>query len=164
VAWLPNVEHRPIPRIVHGWRSDVRYIVLHTTEGENLAATEAWFKSYLSRGVGSHLGVGRFGRRVQWADTNALVYHAAGANTHGIGIEQSGKASYSRARWLLRRRQLRATAKDIARCCKIHRLGEPSTTNVRRHSSFPQGGHVDPGKGYPLDKVLALARYYYHLI
>lgn len=159
--YLSGVEKRPIRQIVHGSRPNPKYIVLHTMESEDISGVESWFRDPRARGVGAHFGVGKRGRTVQWADTRSLVYHAAGANTYGIGVEQAGSASYSRARWLLRLGQRRAVAKLIARLCKHHGLGRPSRHNVRPHSDFPLGGHHDPGKGYPLDRVIALARIYY---
>lgn len=136
--------------------------MLHTTEGEKFSSVYNWFSSRQANGVGAHFFVGRYGRKIQMADSRAYVYHAAGGNMWGIGIEQAGKASYSRPRWLLRRRQRRSVAWLIAKICRKEGLGAPSRENVRRHSDFPAGGHSDPGRGYPLDKVLESARAFYH--
>lgn len=171
IKTLYGAKLRIIPRIQQGTRSSTKFVVIHDMETENIDGVENYFRTSSPDEVGAHIGIGKHGDTRQWAYLDQLVYHAAGANSESIGIEMSGYASYSSARWLLRVRQRRAVAKAVARLCYHHGLGLPTSgKNVKPHAAIPQGGHHDPGFGYlgspmyrgrPWRAMMKLARKYY---
>jgi N-acetyl-anhydromuramyl-L-alanine amidase AmpD len=154
-----------IPRIDHGPRhAHVQNIVVHDMEADNIDAVQHYFETTSPDAVGAHIGIGANGDVRQWADLDALVYHAKGDNTSGIGIELAGYAKQSRAKWISRRRQRVALAKALARLCHRYNLGIPTHTgkaNIKGHVDIPAGGHTDPGPNFPWDAVMKLARKYY---
>jgi hypothetical protein len=95
------------------------------------------------------------------------VYHAIGANSTHIGIEQVGFARWRLKDWLWagkkKRKQLQAVAELIAYICDQE--GIPIKRGVEHgismHSEHPEGGHTDPGKGYPIAYVVKQAKAHY---
>lgn len=159
---LYGVSVRLIPRIDHGTRPFTDFVVVHDMEADNLNAVERYFATSSPDAVGAHLGIGAHGEIREWADLDALVYHAAGGNSHGLGIELAGYAAQSRLKWISRRRQRIELAKAIARICHHYKLGIPTHgTNVLGHYQLPEGGHHDPGVNFPWDAVMKLSRKYY---
>lgn len=159
---LYGAELAIIPRIDHGADPAKRFIVVHDMESDNLLGVEGYFATTSPDEVGAHLGIGPYGRTRQWAYLDRLVYHAAGGNTGGIGIELCGYASQSRAKWIRRRAQRKALAKAIARICHGCNLGKPvHGVNVKGHVDIPAGGHHDPGPNFPWGATMKLARKYY---
>lgn len=152
-------------RIEHGERSGTRFITVHDMEADNIQAVRNYFATSSPDAVGAHLGIDKGVTRTpkvqQWADLDALVYHAKGANSESIGIELCGFASQPRRTWVLRRGQRIALAETIARLCHEYHLGEPrhkgSDKNVKGHVEIPAGGHTDPGPNFPWDLVMPLA-------
>lgn len=117
-----------------------------------------WFDNPEAGGVGSQVVVGTK-KCYQLSDLNALVWHAAGANTNYIGFEHDGFSSWPRWRWLLRRTQRKMSANRTAWICYHYGLGLPRKgVNVFGHVDFPAGGHDDPGKGWPWDLYMAACR------
>ena len=164
-----------MPAINHGARTGpTKYIVVHDTEGGTIDSVEAFFRGGANppENDGAHFGIEqsliKTVRPRQWADTDTLVYHAIGGNHFGIGIELCGFASYSRTQWLLRRAQRVALAELLARLCHHYGLGQPThLRNVLTHADVTRlnnvaGGHTDPGKNFPMDAVIKLARKRYH--
>lgn len=156
---LPSTDWHPNSRVAHGWRTQTRGVVIHTTEGPPGSA-ENWFKEPGARGEGAHVIVGKT-KVTQIADLNAVCFHASGANHAFIGFEHEGYASNSKRQWLTRdnRRLLRASANRVAWVCYRYQLGRPRhKRNVFGHRDFPRGGHVDPGRGWPWFFYMALCR------
>lgn len=154
----------------HG-TAEKNVIVLHTTESHDRPGVDdikGILKYLESVGLGVQFVVDGDGNVGQGAKVRHIVYHARGANTHGIGIEQIGTAAWKTKRWLWdptptgrkQRKQLARVAHLLAWLSQ--REGIPlvhSTVHgVARHSDFPAGGHSDPGAGYPLGYVLKRAR------
>lgn len=157
VLW--GAKQRRITRIEQGKRSDTNFVVLHDTESDNIDGVENYFRTSSPDEVGAHIGISTKGETRQWADLDAIVYHARGANAVSVGIEICGYASQSRARWLRRRSQRIAVAEAIARICNAYKLGLPTSgKNVKLHSEIVAGGHHDPGPNFPRGKVMELAR------
>jgi N-acetyl-anhydromuramyl-L-alanine amidase AmpD len=153
--------HR-IPRIEHGPRADTDFIVVHDMESDSIDGVQHYFETSSPDEVGAHLGIGLHGQLRQWADLDALVYHAKGGNSHGIGIELAGFASLPRWRWIKRRNQRITLAKAIARLCHMYNLGLPTRhQNVKAHAEILAGGHTDPGPNFPWDAMGKLARKFY---
>lgn len=153
--------HR-IPRIEHGTREHTRRVVVHDMEAVNIDGVQRYFETSSPDEVGAHIGIGLHGDLRQWADLDALVYHAKGGNSDGIGIELAGYAALPRFRWIAMKRQRITLAKAIARLCHMYHLGLPTHgTVVVGHYEIPAGGHTDPGPNFPWDAVMKLARRYY---
>lgn len=148
-----------------------RVIVLHSTESHDREGVSdiKGVMSYLNnKGYGIHYvvdGEGNIGRGAYHSD---LVYHCAGANSFAIGIEMIGEAKWPSRKWT--RRLTREGRKDWAQVKAVARLIayisdkediplKLSTDHgVARHSDFPEGGHWDPGPGFPTRWVLRRAR------
>lgn len=158
---LPNTAFHDNPAIAHGRRSITRGVVIHTIEGTDEGA-EAWFRNRQAGGVGAHVIIGQEkDRTIQTTDLDNICWHAVGANHEWVGIEHEGFASYSKARWLLtsNRKLLRASANRAAWICWHYKLGLPTKgKNVKGHVDFPEGGHHDPGTGWPWWFYIYLAR------
>lgn len=148
-----------------------RVIILHSTEShDHPGITDiVGILTYLERAnLGIHYvvdGEGLIGRGAYHID---LVYHAKGANSIGIGIEMIGRAAWPTKRWLRdpdtrqARKQLAAVAKLIAYISREENIPlKMSTTHgIACHRDFPEGGHWDPGPGFPIGYVLKRARFY----
>lgn len=149
---LPNTKFHDNPTIAHGKRSRTKGVVVHTIEGTDEGA-EAWFRNRLARGVGAHVIIGQErDRTIQTTDLGNVCWHAVSANSEYIGIEHEGFARYSKRQWLssANRKLLRASANRTAWICWHYKLGMPRRRgNVFGHADFPQGGHSDPGAGWP---------------
>lgn len=159
---LYGAKLRIIPRIEHGVRGTTEYVVIHDTESDNLDGVERYFSTSSPDAVGAHVGIGPGGETRQWADLDALVYHARGGNSLGVGIEVCGYASQPKWKWIKRARQRGAVAKAVARICHKYDLGIPSRHhNVKGHYEILAGGHSDPGPNFPWGKLMKRARGYY---
>lgn len=158
---LPATPFHDNPKVAHGRRRVTKGVVVHTVEGTDEGA-EAWFKDRRAKGLGAHVIIGQeSSRTIQVTDLNNICYHASGANEGYIGIEHEGFARYSKAQWLkkVNRHMLRASANRVGWICWHYRLGIPTRkNNVFGHADFPQGGHEDPGKGWPWLLYIFLAR------
>lgn len=100
VTELPNIEpgtQEPAkPAVV--WHSSpnqssrngvpIRRIVLHYTTVSTIPGTISWFKNPASR-VSAHYLVGRNGELVQFVSDDRKAWHAAGANSDSLGIENA---------------------------------------------------------------------------
>lgn len=172
---LYGAEQHLLPVIDHGGRPETEWITVHDMEADDIDAVENYFRGGATADdVGAHVGIGRDRRGKvhvrQWADLDALVYHAIGGNSTSVGIECCGYASFSRARWMKRWRFRRELAKALARLCHAYGLGAPihrgATGNVLGHGDVSArahvaGGHTDPGPSFPWHAVLSQARRYY---
>ena len=148
-------------------------VVVHSTEGRNLPNTSrdlVGVTDYLCRPdvpASTHVvtdGDGHSARNVRDGDK---AWTCAAFNPVTLNIEQVGQAAQSS--WA--RDEYRETARWIARWSKMYgipiRKGRVSgstvvRTGVLRHSDLGAagGGHHDPGKGYDLEAVLSLAKFY----
>lgn len=147
---LPNTKYLDTPRIDHGRRARTLGVVIHTIEGSAGSAIN-FFRKDSPQGVGAHVVIGTKDV-TQLCDLDAICFHAKGANSDWVGLEHEGRASYTRAHWLLLtlRKQLRLSANRTAWVCFHYNLGAPvHGRNVKGHVDFPAGGHTDPGKGWP---------------
>lgn len=166
--------HDPKPW-VHGTQHPVR-IVLHDTESHDVAGTSDisgifnfWHTQKNPDGTlaqyGVHFIVDEEGKTGQGGDPEQLQWHVGGANTGSVGIEQVGLASFTEKQWLARPDQLIKVAKLLAWMNKEYGIPlRVSTsfgvsTHAMQSAVHPEsGGHSDPGKGYPLEHVMAIAR------
>lgn len=150
-------------------------VVVHATESHDrdgasdLIGVAMYLENTKNKpGMGVGLGVHRIideeGMIARTAKVHApgnMVYHAPGANSTHLGIELIGFARFDLAKWLSRRKQLRALAWELAYLSQ--RLDFPLRYNkhwgVSLHRDFPLGGHSCPGPRFPLRRVLRMARW-----
>ncbi len=147
-----------------------RLIVLHSTEGWNYEGTAdleglaAWFDNPAAN-ASSHVATDADGHSARFVVDDRRAWHVAAYNDASLGIEQIGFASQNK--WA--EAELKETARWIAKWSLKHDIpiqhGRASNGQVRRagvvcHSELGAegGGHSDPGRGYPMGKVLDLAR------
>lgn len=157
----------------HASRSygDVRWIVLHSTEGQELGAsaegTASWFANPDSGGsahvtVDADSGV----RSVRDED---VAYGAPGANAAGLHIEQAGTAGQTHDEWrdpyslMVVNNAAAIAAQWIIRGAAAPRLigsaqlqaGERGIcSHAAVSEAFPGGDHWDPGPNYPFPEFV----------
>jgi hypothetical protein len=148
----------------------VRLIVLHTAEGARTIEELGNFFASSSSGVSSHVGIddkaGKIGEYVKRPDK---AWTAANANPYGVQAELCGFASWSASEWDRHPNMLENAARWIAE--EAAHFGVPITKlspsqaqgsgrGVCQHDDLGSwgGGHWDCGGGFPIDKVLELAR------
>ncbi len=151
---------------------DVRWIVLHSAEGDTAKGTAIYFTTQASGGS-AHLCVDddECYRTLRNID---IPWAAPGANTAGLHIEQAGHAAWTSAQWRKHDMTLRRAAYKTALHCDF--FGIPTTfrthLGLRRNlpgitthwevtQAFSDGvGHTDPGKGWPRDLFMRYVREY----
>lgn len=150
-------------------RADV--IVLHSTESHDRPGTSdvEGILTYLEgKDYGVHYVVDGDGNIGRGAYHHQRVSHCKGANSFAIGIEMIGRAAWPMKRWSFdpdtrkARKQLAAVAKLIAHISREESipLRMSTTLGVACHRDFPEGGHWDPGPGFPIGWVMKRARLY----
>lgn len=142
-----------------------KVIVLHSTESSNrpgvsdLESVLSWFNNPAAQ-ASSHVIVDSEGFSAKAVDDARKAWTQASFNDIGLSIEQVGFAAQGQGEWT--DAQLLKTAQYIAYWSKKYNIPiTKSTTNgVATHEMLgPAGGnHHDPGKNYPFDRVLTLAR------
>lgn len=151
-------------------------IVIHSTEShdvprsaQDLRSVAAWFNNPAAQ-ASSHVIVDADGNSARCVTDDKKAWTCVNFNSVSLNIEQIGFASFGRLKWRARWREIRESARWIARWSRKYgipiRKGEVSGSSVTRsgvttHAALGQagGGHVDPGP-YPLRRVLILARLY----
>jgi N-acetyl-anhydromuramyl-L-alanine amidase AmpD len=142
-------------------------VVLHSTESHDRPGTSdmVGVNLYLiNKGYGIHYIVDGDGLILKGAHHRDMVYHCAGANQTHIGIEMIGFARWSTRRWLWdptatgrkQRAQVNKVARLVAYICD--KEGIPIrrhvTNGISLHVDHPEGGHWDPGPGFPVRYVI----------
>jgi hypothetical protein len=173
--YVPHVvvrRHSPNQSSRNGVRPQI--IVLHSTESDNVRGSSgdlAAVCGFLCRPpveASSNVIVDSDGHSARLVNDEGKAWAQAGYNSVALSIEQIGRAASER--WT--RDELRETARWIARWSKKYgipiRLGAVEGGRVARSGVVTHkmlgvigGGHVDPGSAYPMEAVLALARFYY---
>lgn len=138
-------------------------VVLHSTEsdGKGVAYVKG-IGDFLDREqLSVHVCVAADGTIGRYASATEKCRHAP-PNTGKVGIEQAGFAAWPMRKWLARPLELHATAKLVAWYSRSHGIpiAHSTTHGVCRHVDLPEGGHHDPGAGYPFRLVLRMARLY----
>lgn len=155
---------------------DVSLIVIHTTEGHDrpgigdLDALGDYFNNPAVQ-ASSHVAIDGEGHSAQYVGDRRKAWTCAGFNSRSLNIEQIGFARFTLKDWQRRRKQLDKCAWYIAYWSGKHgipirkgrvnsRTGEVLRSGVVRHSDLGDvgGNHGDPGRGYPLRRVLRKAR------
>lgn len=166
----PRVDLDARGRIAtHGWQTP-RRVVLHDTESHDAAGIRdlggiCGFWQRQGRGYGAHVIVDKDANSALCAEANQICWHVANRNTHAVGIEIVGFASFSPNFWFLRPRQLHKVARWLA--FYNHQYGIPlvadperGITTHRQQSKLYGGDHYDPGIFFPFNYVLKQAQVY----
>lgn len=160
-------------------------IVLHSMEAPNKPTTAEgvglFFKNLPPTNKASaHVGAD-FNSRVRYVSDNDVAYAAPGSNHNGLHQEQTGYASYTRGEWtqpdMMLMLQLAATQVrewsdeygiplrfiDANQLRKADPQNLPSdcfgvTTHWEVSQAWRKTDHHDPGRGYPINTLLAMAR------
>lgn len=179
IVKAPTPKARPVPapkwinRAAAAKRNGTnarKGIVLHSTESHDRPGTTdvRGVNEYLrSKGYGVHYVIDGEGNVLRGAYHKDLVYHARGANATHIGIEMVGFARWTVKDWLwddgVKRKQLQRVAETVAYICDQEGIAIrlAKSNGVSLHSQWPEGGHTDPGKGFPWRYVLKQAKVHY---
>ena len=150
----------------------VRLLVLHSTESDNragkadLKALADWFDNPAAQ-ASSHVLTDADGNSARCVPDAEKAWTQAGFNPYCLSIEQIGRAS--QGEW--DDDELRETARWLAKWSREQKVplvrGAVSGSSITRagvvtHSQLGAygGGHSDPGEGYPVDRVIELAKTY----
>lgn len=150
----------------------IRHVVIHSTEGGTAASVAAFFATTAQ--ASTHLVIDE---RDCYRCVPDLVipWGAPGVNRSGLHIEHCGFARWSRAEWLRHRPTLERSAAKAALWCWTYKIPRrwvtPAElkagraglcTHADATTAFPpNGGHHDPGVGFPRDLYLELVQGYY---
>jgi hypothetical protein len=166
------LTRKPIPSPNYSSRggATVRLIVVHTAQGARTIEELGNFFASSSSGVSSHTGaddkpgvIGEYVKRPNKAWT------AANANPVAVQIELCAFAEWTPAEWDKHPAMLENCARWIAEEAAYYSLpitrltpaqAQGSGRGVCQHSDLGAwgGGHWDCGSGFPIDKVLEMAR------
>lgn len=149
--------------------SDIRHVVLHSTEGGTARSVAQFFASTAQ--ASTQLVVDDAGCYRCVPDL-VKPWGAPGVNTSGLHTEHCGYAKWTRAEWLIHLSMLRISAQHTARWCWQYgiprryvgglalRLGRKGiTTHADASKAFGTvGGHTDPGPGFPRDLYLDMVK------
>jgi hypothetical protein len=150
--------------------SQIRLIIIHSTEGHSARSSANWFANPRSEGS-AHILVDD-NECYRTLDDTVIPWGAPGANTRGFHIEHSGFAKWDRAKWMSHEQTLRRGAfKSAFHAIKFGipirllnaddlkrgRSGFATRATVTKfHPS--KGRHTDPGPGFPLDFYMELVK------
>lgn len=156
--------------------SDIKNVVIHSTEGSTALGAAGWFANPDSEGSANMVVDSNVSYRT--LEDNEIPWAAPGINTQGYHIEFAGYAAWTRERWLENRDELKRGAYKTAlrlRAYKLParwvgpiglRLGRKGLTTHRAASyAWPvlarkSGFHTDPGLGFPRDVFLTYVQNY----
>lgn len=151
--------------------SVIRWVVLHSTEGDTAAGAASWFQNPASRGS-AHIVVDD-DTCFRTLNNDQVPWAAIGANVKGFHIEMAGHAAWTRAQWLAHDRELHRCAFKLALHCKVFgvplrwvgplrlRAGWKGVTTHADCTKAFGGDHTDPGPNFPKDVLMRYARDYY---
>lgn len=162
-VWIPS------PNYSSRGGASVRLIVIHTAEGaRTIESLGGYFQGNVS--ASSHTGADDKPNTVgEYVSRGNKAWTQANANPHSVALELCGFASWSTTEWDQHPHMLANCAAWIAEEAKhfgipIERLSpseaQGSGRGVCQHIDLGSGGggHVDCGSGFPMDRVLEMAR------
>lgn len=155
----------------------VRYIVLHSTEGDTAQGAAEWFTNEASGGSANLVVDDKVCYRT--LDDLRIPWAAPPLNTAGFHIEQAGYAKWTRAQWMAHAVTIdRAAYKASLRCQRFkippvlldvarlkadfakHTPTGGVVTHATISAAFHDSTHTDPGAGYPMDQFLRRLSFY----
>jgi N-acetyl-anhydromuramyl-L-alanine amidase AmpD len=169
--FMQAINYRPANR------TDIRWIVIHTMEapekGSTAEAVSRWAAGANAPQASWHFAVDN-DSIVQCVREQDVAWHAKQANRYGIGIEHAGYARQTAEEWNdeFSQEMLERSARLSAYLAKKYDIpfrhltleqylngekGFIEHADVTRAHNTP-GGHQDPGKNYPWDEYLQMAR------
>ena len=160
----------PSPNYSSRGGAAVRLIVIHTAEGARTIEELGNFFKNPSSGVSSHVGADdKAGTVGEYVKRGSKAWTAANANPVAVQIELCAFAKWSTAEWNKHPAMLENCARWIAEEAKAFGIpitklsssqAQGSGRGVCTHNDLGSwgGGHWDPGGGFPMDKVLNMAR------
>lgn len=150
---------------------ELRWIIVHSTEGSTARGAASWFANPASRGS-AHLCVDD-NECYRTLSDSKIPWAAQGANTRGFHIEMAGFARWSAYVWGTKHRRTinRAAYKAALRCKKYGiparwrtatelRAGKKGISSHANCSKAFGGDHWDPGPGFPRRLFMRRVRYY----
>ena len=160
--------HSSGPRLA----SQVRYIVLHDTEGSTAQGAAAYFTTEASGGSSNVVVDDKECYRT--LDDLVIPWGAPPLNTSGFHIEQAGFAAWSTAEWMAHEATItRAAYKAALRCQRfsippvvlnvsqlradfaLHSPRGGVVTHATISAAFHDSTHTDPGPNYPISVFMA---------
>lgn len=152
----------------------IKGVALHTTEGHDrpgisdLAGLGDYF-DLSSTDASSSVAVDGEGLSARFLPDSLEPWTQRAYNPYMLSIEMIGFAKFKRWQWVRRNKQLIKVAQYIAYWSERHDIpirrgrcagGIVTRTGVFTHKQFgvAGGGHVDPGPGFPIYRVMKLAR------
>ena len=150
--------------------ASVRLIVLHTAEGATTIESLGNYFASTSAGVSSHTGADdKKGVIGEYVKRGNKAWTAMNANPVAVQIELCAFAKWSAAEWDKHPNMLENTARWIAEEAKAYGIpitkltasqAQGSGRGVCQHNDLGSwgGGHWDCGSGFPMDKVLSMAK------
>lgn len=158
----------------------IQAIALHSTESldiqhswDDIHGVRNWFNNPQAQ-ASSHLGIDGDGHVEQWVEDHMKAWTILDLNRVTLNIEFVGRAAQPTKDW--EAAQLRAGARWIAYWAQehdipirrgavknVHGVAVVTRPGVILHSDLTAAGfgsHTDPGKNFPIWRILRTARYY----
>lgn len=152
--------------------AQIKWIVMHSTEGPSAQSAAAWFANNASQGS-AHLCLDDR-ECYRTLDDAEIPWGAPGANYHGFHIEQAGHANWPSLIWSkTHRAELERSAYKTALHCRKFGIrpyfvtsaglkkGQPGVTTHKQCSDAFGGTHWDPGTGWPRYPFMLRVRYHW---
>lgn len=163
---------KPIPSPNYSSRGsfEVRLIVLHTAEGARTIEDLGNYFARSSVNASSHVGADDTKNTIgEYVMRHDKAWTQAAANPVSISLELCAFAKWSTAEWNTHPNMLENCARWIAEEAAYFSLpivklsptqAQGSASGVCQHRDLGSagGGHQDCGDGFPIDKVLEMAR------
>lgn len=156
--------------------SEIRLVVVHSTEGGTARSNALWFAKPSTK-ASTQLVVDNRGCYRCVPDL-VIPWGAPGANRHGLHVEHVGFTAWDRETWLEHRPTLERAAAKVGRWCWLYRIprrwltvaelkaGKRGLcTHADASAAFPPNdGHHDPGPGFPKAYYLSRVKHFYGLL
>lgn len=157
-------------------KKQIRFIVIHDTEGPTAESAASWFANPGSEGSANLVVDDDVCYRT--LNDNEIPWAAPGKNNDGFHIELAGHAHFTRSDWLKHSLELKRAAYKAAQRAVMYgiplkkrgwlgvRLGRPGFCGHKDVSyAYPwlakqAGFHTDPGDGFPWDVFMTFVNAY----